>query len=196
MHFSRMARLSTHFVHALHTLKSTLVGNDQGIALSWLTLVFRFDVIFQRRFGGRFCKDNEHLWCHVNKETVDFHTLTFERGSGTALDMLHKSYCPCILMYVLDELLFVFKKLQANNFDMQCVVAYEILQIASCQCTEQCRNRKRNRTHLEMHTHGWTSEMLMASSALFGPCMMGYLCPVTNWLCLVTMIGIIWWQGP
>ena len=116
-------------------------GNDQCNALSLLTLALRFDVIFYRRFSGRFC--NEHLWCHTNEEAVDFHTLIFKREMGAALDMLHTGYCPCILMYSLDELFFVFKKLWVDNFDVQCVVAYEILQIALCQCTEWCRSKKK-----------------------------------------------------
>ena len=37
---------------------------------------------------------------------------------------------------------FVFKKLRADDFDAQCVVACEILQIASRHCTEWCRSRK------------------------------------------------------
>ena len=106
-------------------------GNDQGITLSLLTLVFRFDVIFHRHFGGRFCKVNEHLWCHVNEEAADFHTPTFQREMGMALDVLYTSYCPCVLMHALDELFFVFKKLQADDFNVQCMVAYEILQIVS-----------------------------------------------------------------
>ena len=100
-------------------------GNDQGIALSWLHLAFRFDVIFHRHFSVRFCKGIEHLWCHVNEEMADFHTLTFERGMGTALDVLHTGYHPRILMYMLDEFFLVFKKLWANDFNAQCVVAYE-----------------------------------------------------------------------
>ena len=120
------------FVCALHALKSTLGGNDQGIALSWLTPVFRFNVIFHRHFGGMFCKGNEHLRCHVNEEMADFHTPTFERGTGVALDMLRTGYCLHILMYMFDELFFVFKKLRANDFNAQCVVAYKNLQIALC----------------------------------------------------------------
>ena len=107
------------------------MGNDQGIALSLLTLVFRFDVILHRHFSGRFCKGNERLWHHVNEKMVDFHTLTFKREMGMALDVLHTSYHPQVLMYVLDEHFFVFKKLVANDFDVHFVVAYEILQIAS-----------------------------------------------------------------
>ena len=113
-------------------------GNDWGNTLSLLTLVFRFDMIFHRRFGGRFCRGNEHLWHHANEEAADFHTPIFKREMGTALDMLCTGYCPCVLMYRLDELFFVFKKLQVDDFDVQRVVAYEILQIASHQCTEWC----------------------------------------------------------
>ena len=117
--------------------------NDQGIALSLLTHVFRFDVIFHRRYGGRFCRGNEHLWCYVNEEVADFHTPTFQREMGMALDMLRTGYCPCILMYAPDKLFFVFKKLQADDFNVQCVLAYEILQIASCQCMEQHGSKKK-----------------------------------------------------
>ena len=115
---------------ALHALKSTLGGNNQSNALSLLTLVFRFDMIFHKRLGGRFCKSNEHLWHHVNEEAVDFHTMTFQSETGMALDMLHTSYYPHLLLYMLNELFFIFKKLRAGNFDMQCVVTNEILQIA------------------------------------------------------------------
>ena len=118
-------------------------GNDQGIALSLLTLVFRFDVIFHRHFGGRFCRGSEHLWHHVNDEAMDFHTPTFQRETGAALDMLHTGYCLHVLMYMLDELFFIFKKLQANDFDAQCMMAYDILQIASCRCMEWCRSEKK-----------------------------------------------------
>ena len=73
-------------------IKIYIRGNNQDITLSLLTLVFRFDVIFHRHFGSRFCKGNEHLWCHVNEEAVDFHSLTFQREMGMALDVLHTGY--------------------------------------------------------------------------------------------------------
>ena len=123
--------------------------NDQGITLSLLTLVSRFDMIFHRRFGGRFFRGNEHLWHHVNEEVADFHTSTFPREMGVALDMLDTSYHPrtsyhlCTLMYTLDKLFFVFKKLWADDFDIQCMVAYEILQIALHRCSEWHRSEKK-----------------------------------------------------
>ena len=126
-----MARLRDALCVCFACIEIYIRGNDQGVALSLLTLVLRFDVIFCRCFGGRFCKGNEHLWHHVNEEVVDFHTPTFQREMVTALDMLCTSYHPCVLMYALDKLFFVFKKLQVDDFDAQCVVVYEILQIAS-----------------------------------------------------------------
>ena len=88
VHFACAAHLRdalcVHFAH----IEIYIRGNDQGNTPSLLTLVFRFDVIFHRPFGGRFCRDNEHLWCHANEEVADFHTLTFQREMGMALDML------------------------------------------------------------------------------------------------------------
>ena len=49
-------------------------------------------------------------------------------------------------MYALDELFFVFKKLHADDFDVQSVVAYKILQIASCRCMEWHGSEKKNNT--------------------------------------------------
>ena len=141
--FVHMVRLRDVLCVHFARIEIYIRGNDQDIALSLLTLVFRFDVVFHRHFSGRFCRGNEHLWHHVNEEAADFHTLTFQREMGMALDVLCTGYHPCILMYVLDKLFFVFKKLRANDFDAQCMVAYETLQMASCRCMEWCGNEKK-----------------------------------------------------
>ena len=148
MCFAHVARLRDMLCVHFACLEIHIRGEWPGYCTNWLTLVFRFDMISHRHFGGRFCKGNEHLWHHVNEEMADFHTLTFERGTGMALDMLHIGYHPCILMYMLDELFFVFKKLQTNDFDAQYVVAYEILHIASCRCMEQCGSEKKKENML------------------------------------------------
>ena len=148
MHFACVAHLRGVLCVCFAHLEIHIRGNDQGIALSWLTLVFRFDVIFHGHFGGRFCKGNEHLWHHVNKETVDFHTPTFKRGTGMVLDMLHTGYHLCVLMYMLDELFFVFKKLWTNDFNVQCMVAYEIPQIVSHRCMEWHGSEKKKENTL------------------------------------------------
>ena len=62
---------------------------------------------------------------------------------GAALDVLCTSYHPCVLMYMLDEFFFVFKKLLDDDFNVQSVVAYEILQIVSCRCKEWCGSEKK-----------------------------------------------------
>ena len=98
------------------------------LALNILTLVFRFNVIFNRCFGGRFHTCSEHLWCHMNEEVADFITLTFQREMGMAIDVLHTGYHPSILMYMLDEIFFVYKKMQMiDDLDVQHMVAFEIL---------------------------------------------------------------------
>ena len=53
---------------------------------------------------------------------LDFHTPTYKCETSTAIDMLHTGYCLCVLMYALDELFYIFKKLWAEDFDVQCVV--------------------------------------------------------------------------
>ena len=121
-------------------------GNDEVIVLSMLVLVFRFNMIFHRCFGGRLCRGNEHLWHHVNEEVADFYTATFQRETGMAIDVLCTGYHPHVLMYALDELFFMYKRIQANNLDVLHVVAYEILEIASLHCTKQHSSKKKCHT--------------------------------------------------
>ena len=127
VHFARAVHLRDALCVHFACIEIYIRGNNKGIALSLLTLAF-----FHRHFGGRFCKGNEHLWCHVNEVAVDFHTPTFQREMIMTLDVLRTGYCPHILMYMLDKLFFkkVFKKLHADDFDALSMVAYEILQIA------------------------------------------------------------------
>ena len=177
--------------------------NNQGIALSLLTLVFRFDVIFHRHFGGRFCRGNEHLWCHVNEEMADFHTPTFQRETGMALDVLHTGYCLCVLMYVLYGLFFVFKKLHADDFDTQSVVAYEILQIMLHQCTEQHGSKKEKDNtlgdaYLQVDLQDANSFEHLAWAVYDGVFMPGNKLALSghhDWDCVVagTLIHLIFW---
>ena len=85
---------------------------------------------------------------------MDFHILTFQRKMGAALDVLCTGYYLHILMYALEKLFFVFKKLWSNDFDTQCMVAYEIPQIASCQCREQYGSEKKKGNMLG-DTYSW-----------------------------------------
>ena len=132
-----------HSVCALHTLKSTLGGSNKGVVLNDLALIFRFGEIFKRHFKGKFSKSNEHLWWHVNVEIADFQTPTYEWDKGMPIDVLRTGSHPCMLLYVLDELFYVYKGVGVNDMDGQCIVAYEILMVASLCCTEQCGSQKK-----------------------------------------------------
>ena len=123
-------------VCTLHTLKSALVGSEKGGVLNDLALIFRFGVIFQRCFKGKFSKSNEHLWWHINTEKADFQTLTYEQDTGTPIDVLRTGSCPCMLLYMLDELFYVYRGVGVNDTDGQCIVACEILTVASLHCME------------------------------------------------------------
>ena len=99
-------------------------------------------MIFKRCFRGRFCKGNEHLWHHVNAEVVDFHTPTYERETGVAIDVLQTGSHPRMLLYMLDELFYVYKRVGVNDVDRQHVVTYEILTVALFRCTKQHGSQK------------------------------------------------------
>ena len=62
----------------------------------------------------------------------DFHTLTCKHETAMAIKVLHTGYCLCILLYMLDELFCIFKKLKTDDFNIQCMVTWEILHITLC----------------------------------------------------------------
>ena len=127
----------------LHALKSRLGGSDKGIVLNDLALIFRFGVIFKKCFKGKFSKSNEHLWWHVDVEIADFQMLTYEWDTGAPIDVLRTGSHPCMLLYSLDELFYVYRGVGENDMDRQCVVAYEILKVASLYCMEWCGSQKK-----------------------------------------------------
>ena len=94
--------------------------------------------MFKRHFNAWFCKNNKPIWHHINEELSDFHTPTDKCETGTAIKVLYTGYWQHIFLYVLDELFHIFKKLKADDFDVQCIIMWEILHIAQCCCTEQC----------------------------------------------------------
>ena len=48
----------------------------------------------------------------------------------------------CMFLYMLDEMFHVFKQLKEVDFNVQCIIAWEILHITQPHCTEQCRGEK------------------------------------------------------
>ena len=102
-----------------------------------------FDVIFKKHFEGKFSKSNEHLWQHVKAEIADFQTPTYERDTGAPIDVLRTGSHLCMLLYVLDELFYVYKGVGVNNMDGQRIVAYKILTVASLKCMEWHSSQKK-----------------------------------------------------
>ena len=139
----------THSLCTLHALKPALGGSNKGVVLNDLALVFRFGVIFKKHFKGKFSKSNEHLWQHINVEIDDFQMPTYERDTGVPIDVLRTGSHPHMLLYVLNELFYVYRGVGENDVDRQRVVAYEILTVASIHCMEQHGSQKK-----ECHTFG------------------------------------------
>ena len=55
---------------------------------------------------------------------------------GVPIDVLRTGSHPCMLLYMLDELFYVYKGVGGKDVDRQCVVAHKILKIALFHCTE------------------------------------------------------------
>ena len=102
----------------------------------------RFETIFRWHFNATLSKDYKHLWQHASETTADFSLLTFDIDDLSPCSVKHMDLHPKMLLYALDELSYVFRGMGANDLDGQCIVAYEILSLASLHCTEQCGKPK------------------------------------------------------
>ena len=118
-------------------------GGNKGVVLNDLGLIFRFGVIFKKRFKGKFSKSNEHLWWHVNAEIADFQMLTYEWDTGALIDVRRTGSHLCMLLYVLNKLFHVYKGVGVNDVDRQHIVAYKILMVASLHCMERHGSQKK-----------------------------------------------------
>ena len=108
-----------------------------GMWLNYLILLHRFGTIFRWCFNATLCKDNEHLWRHINESLTDFEMPTFDHETGTPCIQKRTGMCPHMMLYAMDEMFHVFWGVGANDVDGQCVVAYKILALVSLCCTEQ-----------------------------------------------------------
>ena len=103
-------------------------------------LICRFDTIFRRCFKGTLSK---HLWRHVNEDLADFQMPTHDHEVGMPIDLRRTGTHPCMMLYALNELFYLFWGVGTNNIDGQCIIAYEIHTIALLHCMEQCSSPKR-----------------------------------------------------
>ena len=82
------------------------------------------------------CKDNEHLWRHVNESLTDFEMPMYDREVGMPCILKRTRMCPCMMLYAIDKMFHVLRGVGDNNVDAQCGVAYKILTLASLCCME------------------------------------------------------------
>ena len=76
-------------------------------------------------------------------EVADFQTPTYDQEMGVPIDVLRTGMHPRMMLYMLDELFYVYRGVGTNNMDGQCIIAYEILTIALLQYMEWCSNPKK-----------------------------------------------------
>ena len=89
------------------------------------------------------CKDNEHFWRHINESLTDFEMPMYDREVGTPCVPKRTGMHPCMMLYAMDEMFHVFQGMGDNDVDEQCIVAYEILTLASLCCMEWCSCAKK-----------------------------------------------------
>ena len=67
---------------------------------------------------------------------MDFQMPTHDRETGTPIDLRRTGTHPCMMLYTLDELFYMFWGIGANDIDRQHIVTYEILTVVSLCCME------------------------------------------------------------
>ena len=83
------------------------------------------------------------MWQHINAERADFQMPTYEHDTGAPIDVLRTGSHPCMLLYMLNELFYVYKGVGVNDEDGQRIAAYEILTVVLLHCMEQCGSQKK-----------------------------------------------------
>ena len=101
----------------------------------------RFETIFCHRFNASFSKDDEKYWHFASKNIPDFYASTLSHEDLAPYDKKQQGTQLQMLLYALNELLHVFRGVGVNDTNGQCVVAHEILSLASLHCTEQQAHR-------------------------------------------------------
>ena len=89
------------------------------------------------------CKDNEHLWRHVNESLTDFKMPTYDCETGVPCNQKRMGMHPHMMLYAMDEMFHIFQGMGANDLDGQHIIAYKILALASLCCTEWCSCTKK-----------------------------------------------------
>ena len=66
-----------------------------------------------------------------------FKTPTLHKGTLQAEESMRDGYCPKMLLYPLDKLLYIYTQIKNSHRDDKVVLAYEILCISANRCTDQ-----------------------------------------------------------
>ena len=83
------------------------------------------------------------MWQHISVEIADFQMPTYEWDMGAPIDVLRTDSHPRMLLYVLNELFYMYRGMGENDTDGQCVVAYKILKVVSLCCREWCSSQRK-----------------------------------------------------
>ena len=100
----------------------------------------RFETIFSRRFSASFTKDNKKLWCHATVCLLNFYSPTYMHTPLNERLIPVRTLCvgswPKMLFYTLNELFHVYCGMGVDDNDGLCMLAQEMLSLASLCCTE------------------------------------------------------------
>ena len=96
----------------------------------------RFETIFHHRFKASFPNDAEKYWYFTSKNFADYYAPTLLHETLVPYNKIQEGMHPKMLLYALDELFYVFRRVGVNNIDGKCIVAYKILSLASLHCIE------------------------------------------------------------
>ena len=113
-----------------------------------------FDAILQQRTSKSSTMAAEALWkTHASGGQVDciptFKTPLMQPGSLCHKDIMRDGYRPRMLLYVLDELFYVYNQVWCHwGCDKNIIMSYEILSLAAVCCTE-CHHGTEKREMLD-----------------------------------------------
>ena len=103
-----------------------------------------FEAVFAMRTGRTFSLATEGLWKSRALGGRDacippFKMLSMQIGSLCHKEVMHDGYRPKMLLFVLDELFYIFNQIRGQwSVDEKIVVAYKTLCLSMQRCTEQC----------------------------------------------------------
>ena len=106
-------------------------------------IAYRFEAVFALQTGRKFTQATEGLWKMKALGGRDvgiptFKMPTLNKETLWAKDSMRDGYHPKMLLYVLDELFYVYAQVKnSQRPDDKLVLAYEILCISANHCTDR-----------------------------------------------------------